>query len=406
MAAVRYDLLITGGRVLDPGRGVSGGLDVAVEDDRIVRLEAGIPREEADQVLDAGGRLVVPGLIDLHAHTYSGVVPIASDPDVAGVGSGVTTAVDAGSAGVQTLAAFLELVLPRARTEVIPFLNVGRAGILNFPPVGGAADVDVDAAVRAIERSHGRVRGVKFHAMRASFAALGVEVMRLASRVARGAGVPLMVHIGDWFVPEAFTGTRELLPLMEPGDIVTHVLTRHPGGLLGADGRVFPELLEARRRGVHLDPAHGNFHLDFDVARRLFDQGIVPDTISTDNSVPGRKNTFHSLTECMSKFLALGFTLEDVVRMTTANPARILGVHDRLGSLAVGRQADITVLELSEGEWEFRDTSGNRLTGARALVPAATVKRGRVMPLDWGPHPWGWLPRPGPAPGARRAPSS
>lgn len=397
-----YDLLVTGGEVLDPGEGLRGRLDVAIEDGRIVRVEAGILHEQAEQVLDVGGRLVVPGLIDLHAHVYGAVVPIASDPDMAGVHSGVTTVVDAGSAGVQTLPGLLELVLPRARTEVIPFLNIGRAGILNFPPVQGRADIDAEAAIRAIARSHGRVRGVKFHAMSAAFAAMGLEAMRLASTVAREAGVPLMVHIGDWLVAEGFTGTRDLLPLMQPGDILTHVLTGNPGRLLDRDGGLLPELVEARRRGVYLDPAHGNFHLDFDVARRLFDQDVLPDTISTDNSVPGRKNTFHSLTECMSKFMALGFTLEQVVEMTTVKPARILQIADRVGSLAPGKQADITVLELWEGEWEFRDTRGTRIAGSRALVPALTLKQGRVMPLDWGPHPWGWLPRPGPAGGVRR----
>jgi dihydroorotase len=397
-----YDLLITGGAVLDPGGGVKGRLDIAVEDGRIAWIGTGLPPAQAEQTLDVGGRLVVPGLIDLHAHAYGGVVPIASDPDVAGVYSGVTTVVDAGSAGVQTLPAFLEMVVPRARTEVIPFVNIGRAGILNFPPVQSPADVDVPAAIRAIQRSHGCVRGVKFHAMRAAFAAMGIEVMRAAGKIARETGVPLMVHIGDWLTPEAFTGTQELLPLMERGDIVTHMMTRNPGRLLDQGGGILPELMAARERGVYLDAAHGNFHMDFDVARRLLDQGIFPDAISTDNSVPGRKNTFHSLTECMSRFMALGLTLEQVVQMTTASPARILQIADRVGSLARGKQADITVLELWEGEWEFADTSGNRITGRQALVPAATLKKGRGMPVDWGPHPWGWLPRPGPTPAAHR----
>ena len=201
-----------------------------------------------------------------------------------------------------------------------------------------------------------------------------------------------MVHIGDRFAGDGPTLTQRLLPLMEEGDIITHLFSGNPGRILDQRGHVLPEVLEAQERGVFLDTAHGRQNFSFDVARRALDQGVRPLSISTDLTIPGRLNTVHSMTEMLSRFMALGFSLEDTIRMATLNPARAIGMADALGTLAPGRAADISVLEEATGDWLFHDTEGDTLRGDKALAPVLTVKGGEVFAADWGPHPWGWLP--------------
>jgi dihydroorotase len=221
---------------------------------------------------------------------------------------------------------------------------------------------------------------------------MGMEMPRLAKRAAREAGIKLMVHIGDTekrYDPKVI---HPLLALLEPGDILTHYFTPNPGGVLDANGTLVPEAREAADRGVWFDTAHGRMNFSFDVGRRIIDQGLLPHCISTDLTVPGRLTVVHSMTEMMTRFLGLGFTLPQVVTMSTANPAKAIGAEHRLGSLAVGRQADISVLELREGDWVVYDVLGAGLRVDRAFVPHLTVKRGRVFTPDFGPRPWGWWP--------------
>jgi len=201
-----------------------------------------------------------------------------------------------------------------------------------------------------------------------------------------------MVHIGDTEKRYDPGVIRSLLPLLEKGDILTHYFTANPGGVLDANGKLVPEAREAADRGVWLDTAHGRMNFSFEVGRRVVEQGLLPHCISTDLTVPGRVHTVHSMTEMMTRFLGLGFTLAQVVTMSTANPARAIGEDKRLGRLEVGRQADISVLETREGDWVVYDVLGASLRVDRALVPFLTVKRGHVFTPDWGPRPWGWEP--------------
>jgi len=227
----------------------------------------------------------------------------------------------------------------------------------------------------------------------------GIEAAKRAKRAARETHTRLMVHIGDSREerPEANRLTQQLLAeVLEPGDIVTHLCTHHAGGVMRQDGTVIPELLDAMKAGAVLDPAHGRNNFKFDIARRQLDQGVVPDTISTDIGLSNWKATVHSMTETMSKFLAAGLSLEDVILRTTANPAKALGMTDTLGAIAIGREADVSVLDVVDGDWEFTDSSGVRFKGTQAIVPVVTIRAGEVIAPDWGPHPWGWLPEPGP----------
>ena len=243
-----------------------------------------------------------------------------------------------------------------------------------------------------MEEQKGLVRGIKARMVAPALEILGMEMARLAKRAAKEARLPLMVHIGDTakrYRPEVI---RELLPLLEPGDIVTHLFTANPGGVLDANGVLVPEAKELRDRGVWLDTAHGRMNFSFEVGRKVLDQGLAPHCISTDLTVPGRVHTVHSMMEIMTRFLGLGFTLEQVITMSTENPAKAIGEAGRLGSLAVGRQADISVLELREGDWAVYDVLGQRIRMEKAFVPTLTVKRGEVFTPEWGPRSWGWEP--------------
>jgi dihydroorotase len=222
----------------------------------------------------------------------------------------------------------------------------------------------------------------------------GMEMPRLAKRAARESGLPLMVHIGDTTKRYDANVIRQLLPILEPGDIVTHLFTANPGGVLDGDGRLVPEAKELAGRGVWLDTAHGRMNFGFNVGRKVLDQGLIPHCISTDLTIPGRLNTVHSMVEIMARFLGMGFTLEQVIAASTINPARAIGEDARLGSLAVGRQADISVLDIREGKWVVYDTLRDSMKIDKAVVPVLTVKRGRVFEPEWGPHPWGWEPEP------------
>ena len=271
-------------------------------------------------------------------------------------------------------------------------LHIVRTGLNVMPELSRREDIDLDETVRVINDNKPMIHGVKLRAVGPAVPTLGIEMVRLAKQAANEAGVRLMVHIGDPSAGDGPTLTRELLPLLDPGDIITHLFTNHPGRIVDDQGKVIPEIMEAQERGVFFDTAFGRMNFSFEIARRVLDQGVIPRSISTDLTVPGRLNTVHSMTEMLSRFLALGFSLEDVIRMATANPAEALGMEDALGSLAVGREADITVLEEVTGDWVFDDTFGQKLGGTKALVPVGTIRSGEVIPPDWGPRARGWLP--------------
>ena len=387
-----YDLVLKGGTVVDPSTGLNGVHDIAVEQGVIAAIAPNLSPGPAARVIDVAGKTVAPGLIDLHVHVFDGVSRNGVHPDLAGVFAGVTTVVDAGSSGAATFGAFPRHIIPNCHTEVIPFLHICQTGLATNPDIIAATSIDVDDTVRVVQQHSGLIRGIKARMVSPALEILGMEMPRLAKRAARESGVRLMVHIGDTAKRYDPAVIRELLPLLEPGDILTHLFTANPGGVLDANGKLVPEAREAADRGVLFDTAHGRMNFSFDIGRRVLEQGLVPHCISTDLTVPGRINTVHSLTEIMTRFLGLGFTLPDVILMTTANPARAIGLSDRLGSLAPGRQADISVLDVRAGDWTVYDVLGAGLRVERAVVPYLTVKRGQVFMPEWGPRPWGWEP--------------
>jgi dihydroorotase len=387
-----YDLVLKGGTVVDPSTGLDGVSDVAVEGGVVARIAPDIPGAEAARTIEVAGKIVTPGLIDLHAHVFEGFNRTGVHPDLGGVHAGVTTIVDAGSAGAATFGGFPRHIIPRCHTEIIPFLHICQTGLATLPDIIAERSINLDDTLKVAEQYKGLICGIKARMVSPALEIMGMEMPRLAKRAARESGTKLMVHIGDTEKRYDPTVIRSLLPLLEAGDILTHYFTANPGGVLDANGKLVPEAREAADRGVWFDTAHGRMNFSFDVGRRIIEQGLLPHCISTDLTVPGRIHTVHSMTEMMTRFLGLGFTLAQVVTMCTANPARAIGAAHRLGSLAPGRQADISVLELREGEWEVYDVLGAKLRVTRAVVPFVTVKRGQVFTPDWGPRPWGWEP--------------
>ena len=397
----KIDLLITGGRVFDPGRDLDAVTDIAVSDGVVTEIGGSLDTRRAAYVVDASGALVVPGLIDLHTHVAGALRKLGDDdlylePDVAGVLGGVTTVVDAGSVGAYNLGGFARFVVPACETRVLSFLHAATLGIFHAPEIVSRDDIDVEAGIEAVLGSDGLVRGVKVRMVGPAVSQLGAELPKLAKEIADGGGVPLMVHVGDYITYDE--SARELASVLidevlEPGDIVTHATSHQVGSLLDEDGIVLDSARRARDRGIIFDAGVGINNFTFDSARKMLGQDFAPDTISSDLTVPGRQSPIHSLTECMNKFMALGMSLEDVVLRTTAGPAEVLGMSGSLGSISPGREADLSILEVVEGDWVYRDNFGGVLRAQHeALAPRLTVRAGRVFTPDAGPRPWGWLP--------------
>ena len=387
-----YDLLIKGGTVIDPSQNLHGPNDVAIEEGKIARVAPDIPATEASQVVEVKGKIVTPGLIDLHTHIYDGVNGNGVEADLGGVRAGVTTMVDAGSSGCDTYGGFPRHIIPNNATEIIPFLHICRTGLATTPDIFSPASIDLDRTIQVVEDNRDTIFGIKARMVSPALEIMGLEMPRMAKRAAVESGVKLMVHIGDTEKRYDEKVIHQLLPILEEGDIVTHLFTANPGGVIDSQGKLAPEAVEARERGVWLDTAHGRMNFSFDVGQRVLDQGLLPHCISTDLTLPGRQLTVHSMTEMMTRFLAMEFTLDQVVEMCTLNPAKALGQEHRIGSLAPGHQADVSVLDLKEGDWIVYDVVGGSRRTEKAVVPVLTVKRGQVYEAGWGPRPWGWEP--------------
>ena len=387
-----YDLIVKGGTVVDPSQNLHALRDVAIEEGKIAKIAVDIPADEAKRVVEVKGKMVTPGIIDIHTHVYSGVTDNGVDPDIGGVRAGVTTMVDAGSSGCDTFQGFPQHIIPNTATEIFVFLHICRTGLATNPDIFSPQSIDLDKTIETITNSNGVITGVKARMVSPALEIMGIEMPKMAKRAAVEAGVPLMVHIGDTLKRYDPNVIRELLPILDKGDIVTHYFTGNPGGVLDADGKLVPEAKEAHDRGVWLDTAHGRMNFTFDVADKVLDQGVLPHCISTDLTVPGRQITVHSMTEMMTRFLAMGFTFDQVVTMSTENPAKAVGVADRLGTLAVGKQADISVLEIKEGNWMVYDIVGDGKKSDKAVIPIMAIKKGEVFEAGWGPRPWGWEP--------------
>ena len=363
----KYDLLITGGRVLDPSQRLDGALDVAIQDGRIAAIARGIAPADARESLDARGQIVSPGLVDIHVHTGTDLLPAEC------LSTGVTSMVDGGTRGADNVAE-LEAVAKAAPNRVRVLLNLARTGL------GGAegelmdfARADTDAARRAIAAHADTIIGIKARLSRNVAGDRDLDAIRRAHEVLMPLNLPLMVHVGQTASP-----LPAILDLLRPGDIVTHIYSPPPNGMLDANGRVLPQVRAARQRGIVFDVGNGRTaHITWDVVERALQQDFLPDTISSDLTKPGRTDRVFDLPTVLSKFLLLGLSLEQVIARATVNPAAVVPVFKGVGTLRVGAPADVIVFEVQDGEFDFVDNERAVRKGRQKIVTHAVVAGGK-----------------------------
>jgi dihydroorotase len=374
-----YDLLIKGGRVVDPSQDLSARRDVAIRGHTIAKVASDIPETDAEHVLDVSGSIVTSGLIDVHVHVYDGVAPLAIPADPNCVAKGVTTVLDAGSAGAHTFPGFRKYVIDVAETRIRALLNISVVGQSTYSPDNTHGELlNLDYAnprltARTIERHRDVILGVKVRLSRDIAGENDLRALHLAREAAEAVNLPMMVHIGDTHTP-----LKELLPVLRAGDVITHCFHGRAGGILDDKGRVLPDVRAAVGRGVHLDVGHGAGSFAFEVAEQAIGQDLLPGTISSDLHQFNVHGPVFDLATTLSKFLHLGLTLEQVITRVTTNPARTFGFPAGLGTLREGAEADVAVFALQEGDFRFADSLGHHRVGHRKLTPVATVKSGRL----------------------------
>jgi dihydroorotase len=379
----KFDLLIRGGELIDPSQSLRAKRDIGIRFGKIEMLEASIPAERANRVLDASGKLVTPGLIDLHAHVYPYGSAIGIPADELVPHQGTTTCVSAGDAGANNFAAFRRYIAPQSRTRLFAFIHIANTGLTPFP-VAELYNIDfaqVDACARAVAENADIALGVKVRMSENVIAKHGTEPLKRAILACERSGTDakIMCHIGGVETRELMS---QILDLLRPGDVLTHAYSGLPN-IAGQftnivqDGRLLPAALSAKQRGVVFDVGHGGGSFDYTVCEAAIQQGCPPDTISSDVHVASANTPgMPYLTWVMSKFLGLGFTLEQVISMATAMPAKVINRAPKLGTLQVGAPADVSVLELVEGPVSFVDTRNNKRDGQAYLKPVHTVAAG------------------------------
>lgn len=375
-----YDLLIRGGRVIDPKNGVDGALDVAIAGDKVVKVAAGIPASQAKQTVDATGKLVTPGLVDMHVHVFYGTERNAYlsngfdavQPDGFTLRTCVTTAADAGGAGWRNVAQFKDQVVDRAKTRILAWLNIVGGGMKGGAAEQNPGDLEAQPAAQAIRDYKDFVIGVKTAHFKGGWA--GVDHAVLA---AGAAGVPVMVDFGD-FKPELSLEDL-LLRRLRPGDVFTHVYAKIEGrtSVIGDDGKLQPYLLEARKRGLIFDVGHGGGSFVYAQAEPALAQGFPPDTISTDLHSTSMNAGMKDMPNVMSKLIAMGMSVGDVIAKSTSVPAKVIQ-RPELGQIGAGAGADVAVFSLRDGAFGYVDIDGVKRLGKQRLECEVTVRGGKV----------------------------
>ena len=379
----KFDLLIKGAEIVDPSQNLRGKRDIGIRYGAIEILAEDIPADKAHKVLNAAGKLAVPGLIDLHAHVfpYGSAIGIPADELIPFQAS--TTLVSAGDAGANNIAAFRRYVVPTTRTRLFAFVHIAVHGLTGFP-VPELYNLDfaqVDLAAKAIAENADFVLGAKVRMSENVIAKHGIEPLKRAILACEraGSGGKIMCHIGGVETPELMS---LVLNALRTGDILTHAFSGAPN-IAGKftnivqDGKLIPAALDAKKRGVVFDVGHGGGSFDYTVVEAAMAQGCGPDVISSDVHVFSANSPgVPYLTNVMSKFLNLGFTLEQVVAMATSAPAKVINRGAKLGTLQVGAPADISFLEVADGPVEFVDTRNNKRQGNVQLKPAGVVMGG------------------------------
>jgi dihydroorotase len=367
--AATYDIVIKGGRVIDPSVGLDGIRDVAIARGKIAAVEASIA-DDATETIDARGKIVAPGLVDIHTHAGRS----KEGPPLA-LQDGVTAWVDAGSGGADNIDQIATVA--RGAPQIgRALVNIARTGVA---PGGELMDINaanVDLARGAIARHRDIVIGVKARLSNNVAGPNDLEALRRAQEAAAPFGLPVMIHVGQNYSP-----MRAILPLLKRGDIVTHLYAPAPNGILDDQGRLIPDVAAARRRGVLFDFGNGVAdHFNWDVVDKATKQGFWPDTLSTDWNAMSRTTGVVDFPNVMSKLLMFGMPLMQVIACATVNAAKSFPAFDDRGTLNVGAPADVAILELKDGSFEFVDNYKGTRTGKQRLFPVATVLGGKRTP--------------------------
>ena len=370
-----YDLIITGGRVIDPSQKFDQIADIGIRNQKIVEIKPQLTKKSA-QTINASGKIITPGLIDLHAHCYPQASAIGLPADELVYLTGTTTFVDAGDAGANNFSAFKHYIAAQARSRMYAFLHISSIGLAGFP-VGEMKNMEyanIDLAARTLNENSDILLGIKVRESLDVVGENGIEPLRRAVLAAERSGVKgarVMCHIGN-----APGDLSILLDTLRPGDILTHAYSG-AGNNTVQNGKLIAAALEAKKRGVIIDVGHGGGSFDFTIAEPAIQQGLIPNTISSDlHAYSGNSPSIPYLPNVMSKFLTLGFTVNEVIAMTTSHPGKIINRDPLLGTLKNGASADITIFDLVEKPTEWLDTKGNKRLGQMALVPFQTIRGG------------------------------
>jgi len=376
--AEKFDLLLTGGTVLNPATKLNQILDVGVAGNRVAAIGAGLPRADAKKVLDVAGCYVTPGLIDFHVHSYWGVNPYGCDLDDLCLATGVTTTMDAGSAGPVNLLGFRKLVYEKSKTRMLGFVALAQHGVLNEPgELLSLGFADSDGSAQAVADNRDISIGVKVRLHKKAIGENSHAALRLAIKAGEATHTPIMVHVGNTAI-----GMDEIAATLRPGDIITHCYTPQKPSIIDAQGKLLPEVRKAKERGVIFDVGHAGGHFDFNLVRRAMREGIVPDVISSDLhgrlSQPGF-GVVGDLLTTLTKFLPLGLSFDEIISKCTVDAARVVGWQDRIGTLEVGREADIAVLQIIDEPTKLRDSVGGEITHKQRIAAKWTVRAGEVF---------------------------
>ena len=382
-AAASYDLLIKGGKVIDASQNLSAERDVAVAGGKIAAVAANIPAGQAREVFDARGKLVTPGLINVHAHLYRYGNTITVDPDGVGFPAGVTTSIDAGSAGANTFLGFRKFVIDTSPLRIYAMLNVSIIGNYGNELYLNMSLINPAAAIRVVNQHRDRILAIKVRINGIhDELAHDMEVLKKAREAADATGLPIMMH---------WSNEPDLLAMLKRGDILTHPFTppspRMPNLFGGAPGAVLPQILALKDRGVLTDAQTGSSHHLWENSEKAFSQGWYPDLISTDigAQTPQTPNG-QLLPWVMTQFLHLGLTVEQVIERVTLTPTKVFKFPEKIGTLQPGVTADVTILDLQQGSFELIDQRNEKRTARQKFVPVAAVHGGTLTKIDPAVH--------------------